>query len=249
MTQDKKISRKKLILMSIVAILLILLVAFSIYVTDIYSADREALAALNSTESYTVVNSVDSITFTPTENRSSTGIIFYPGAKVEAEAYSVMASQLATNGYTTVIVKMPFNLAFFGPNRADKIIAAHPEIDSWVMSGHSLGGVFASEYAVENQDKVVGVIYLAAYPSSDTSNSSLKALSIRGSEDGLTTQQDIESNKEKFPANTSFITIEGGNHYQFGNYGTQDGDNNATISREEQQQQTIEYILEFLKSL
>lgn len=242
-------SKKKLILVIVLSILLIGLAAFGIYVSDYYTADSPAVAALRPTEKYEVVSSEASITFTPTENPSSVGIIFYPGGKVEAEAYSVLISQLAENGYTAIVVKMPFNLAFFGFNRADDVINAHPEIDSWVMAGHSLGGVFASEYAVNNQDKIEGVIYLAAYPSLDASQSSLTALSIRGSKDGLTSQEDIDSNQEKFPANTTFITLEGGNHYQFGNYGVQDGDNKSTISRQEQQQQTIKYILEFLENL
>ncbi len=194
-------------------------------------------------------NTDDFITFTPTNNKSTTGIIIYPGGKVEAESYSVIASKLASNGYTTIIVKMPFNLAFFDSNKADDIIAAHPEIKTWVIGGHSLGGVFASDYAVNHQDKIKGVIYLAAYPSADASNATFKALSIRGSLDALTTSQDIDKNKNKFPANTTFVTINGGNHYNYGNYGVQSGDNNSTITREQQQDETVNAILEFLKNI
>lgn len=242
-------SKKKLIIILFSAILLIAIASFAIYVSDYYHADSRASAALQSTESYNVVDNSNSITFTPSGNKSSTGIIIYPGAKVEAESYAVLASQLATNGYTTIIVKMPFNLAFFGVNNADKIIASHNEIKSWVIAGHSLGGVFASEYALNHQDKIKGIIYLGAYPSSNASNASFKALSIRGSLDNLTTSTDISDNLDKFPANTTFITIPGGNHYNFGDYGVQKGDNNSTITREEQQKITLTYILEFLKGI
>jgi len=242
-------SKKKLIGIIVLAIFLIAIAGFAIYVSDYYHADSTALAALQSTESYSVVNTDDSITFTPKGNKSATGIIIYPGAKVQAESYSTLASKLASNGYTTIIAKMPFNLAFFGVNKADDIIYSHEEIMSWVIMGHSLGGVFASEYALNHQDKVKGVIYLAAYPSSNSSNATFKALSIRGSLDGFTTSKDISDNFNKFPANTTFITILGGNHYNFGDYGVQAGDNNSTITREEQQNKTISYILEFLKNL
>jgi Alpha/beta hydrolase family len=242
------ISKKRLILITVLAILLIAITAFTYYVSDYYHADNTALAALNSTEFYNVVNNNDFITFTPTGKKSTTGIIIYPGAKIQAEAYSVIASKLATNSYTTIIVKMPFNLAFFGVDKADEVIANHSEINTWVIAGHSLGGVFASEYAVNHQDKIKGVIYIAAYPSSNASNASFKALSIRGSLDNLTTSKDISENLNKFPVNTTFITIAGGNHYNFGDYGVQQGDNNSTITREEQQNQTINYILEFLKT-
>ncbi len=144
---------------------------------------------------------------------------------------------------------MPFNLAFFGSNKADDVIVNHSEIDTWIISGHSLGGVFASDYAVNNQDKIDGVVYLAAYPSADASNATFKALSLRGSLDNLTRESDISDNKNKFQANTTFITIEGGNHFNFGNYGVQEGDNNSTITREEQQNQAVNYIIQFIENL
>jgi hypothetical protein len=242
-------SKKKLILIIILAIIIIGAAAFTYYVSDYYHAENRALNALNSTDSYTVLNADDSITFTPTANKSTFGIIIYPGAKVQAESYSVIASQLAENGYTTIIVKMPFNLAFFGVNRADDVIGNHPEISSWVISGHSLGGVFASDYAVNHPDKIKGVIYLASYPSTNASNATFKALSIRGSLDGLTLAEDVSGNLNKFPENTTFITIQGGNHYNFGDYGAQSGDNNSTVTRDQQQNQTVNAILEFLKTI
>ena len=242
-------TKKGKILVTILAIILIGAAAFIYYVSDYYHADATALAALNSTNAYTVQNTANSITFTPTSNKSTTGIIYYPGGKVQPEAYAVVASKLATNGYTTIIVKMPFNLAIFGSDRADEVINSHPEITSWVIAGHSLGGVFASEYAVKHQDKIKGVVYLAAYPSTNASNATFKALSIRGSLDNLAKSEDISGNLDKFPANTTFITIEGGNHFNNGNYGPQAGDNNSTITREEQQQQTVNAIIQFIKNL
>ena len=244
-----KFQSKKKIILILSAIVVILASVFIYYVSDYPHADADAIAALNSTESYNVENTDDFITFTPARNNSTIGIIFYPGAKVQAESYSILASKLAENGYTTIIVKMPFNLAFFGVDKADEVIKNHPEIDSWVIMGHSLGGAFASDYALNHQDKIKGVVYLAAYPSSNASNSTFKALSIRGSLDGLTLSEDISGNLDKFPKNTTFITIEGGNHYNFGNYGVQAGDNNSTITREEQQKQTINAILQFINDL
>ncbi|BDZ70694.1 alpha/beta fold hydrolase [Methanobacterium petrolearium] len=242
-------SKKKIIVITLVVVAVITASAFIYYVSDYYHADANALAALNSTEAYSVQNTGDFITFTPAGNKSTTGIIFYPGGKVQAESYSVIASKLAENDYTIIIAKMPFNLAFFGTDKADDVIENHTEIDSWVMMGHSLGGVYASEYAVNHQDKIKGVIYLAAYPPSNASNATFKALSIRGSLDNVILEEDISGNLDKFPKNTTFITIEGGNHYNFGDYGVQAGDNNSTITREEQQKQTINAIIEFIKGL
>lgn len=242
------ISKKEIALFLLIVIIAGL--AYSAYYVSDYShADNTAWDALSSTGSYTVIDNYNSITFTPTKNKSSTGVIFYPGAKIQPESYSVIASKLAMNGYTTIIVKMPFNLAIFGINKADDVIAKHPEISTWVIGGHSLGGVFASDYAVNNQNKIKGVIYLAAYPNTNASNATFKGLFIRGSLDGLATSTQISDNLNKFPSNTTFITINGGNHANFGDYGQQKGDNNSTITRQEQQDITINYILKFLKNL
>ena len=242
-------SKKKIIILILLIILIAALIGFIAYISDYHHADSRALGALSSTSTYTVDNNPDFITFTPNGNKSNIGVIIYPGAKVQAESYSVIASELASKGYTTIIVKMPFNLAFFDSNKADKVIANHTEIKTWAIMGHSLGGVFASDYAVNNQDKIKGVIYLGAYPNTNASNASFKALSIRGSLDNLTTSSDISENQNKFPANTTFITIPGGNHFNVGDYGAQKGDNNSTISREEQQAMTVMFIVEFLNSL
>jgi hypothetical protein len=242
-------SKKRLILIIILAVLIGGLGYFGYYISDYSHADNMALSALSGNGSYSVMISADSITFTPTLNKSSKGIIFYPGAKVQPEAYTVIASKLATNGYTTIIVKMPFNLAIFGTNKADNVINQHREISTWVIGGHSLGGVFASDYAVNHQNKIKGVIYLAAYPNTNASNATFKSLSIRGSQDGLATSTQISQNLNKFPVNTTFITIDGGNHANFGDYGVQAGDNKSIITKQEQQNMTVDYILAFLKTL
>jgi hypothetical protein len=51
------------------------------------------------------------------------------------------------------------------------------------------------------------------------------------------------------PPSTEWTAIEGGNHAQFGWYGPQSGDNEATISREEQQEQMVAATLQLLRQL
>lgn len=108
------------------------------------------------------------ILFEPVSNAKNIGFIFYPGAKVEASAYAPIAKEIASKGYTVSIAKMSFNLAVLSPNRADSIISNHEEIDTWVIGGHSLGGVMAADYALKN-DKIKGLVLLASYPQSKKS--------------------------------------------------------------------------------
>ena len=53
----------------------------------------------------------------------------------------------------------------------------------------------------------------------------------------------IEEGKQYLPAGNELYELAGGNHAQFGNYGPQRGDGEATISAEEQQKKTVELIL------
>lgn len=54
-------------------------------------------------------------------------------------------------------------------------------------------------------------------------------------------------NKPKLPATVKLVKTDGANHAQFGYYGFQLGDNRATISREQQQAETLKHIMEFVK--
>ncbi|WP_372862772.1 alpha/beta hydrolase, partial [Pseudoalteromonas sp.] len=95
------------------------------------------------------------------------GLIYYPGGLVDPEAYAVTAQGIADAGYLVVIPKMPLNLAFTGINRAEGIQADFPEIESWVIGGHSLGGAMAAEYAKNNVGHLDGLIMYASYPANN----------------------------------------------------------------------------------
>ena len=178
------------------------------------------------------------------------GLIFYPGGLVDPAAYAPLMQRLSDGGVRAIIVPMPFDLAVFGINRADDVIAEYPDIDTWVIGGHSLGGAMAAEYLKKNPDAVDGVTFLASYPADSTDLSAIpaKAVSIYGTEDGVAGDVFDES-LQRLPEGTSLEAIEGGNHAQFGDYGPQKGDGVATVSRDEQQRQTTAAILELVKAL
>ncbi|MFN8439505.1 MAG: alpha/beta hydrolase [Caldilineaceae bacterium] len=211
----------------------------------------EAVAALQNDNNVTI-DSQRWIEFVPTGQQPTTGFIFYPGGRVDARAYSPMLHQIAQAGYYAVIVPMRFNLAFFSPDRADDVIAAHPEIQHWVIGGHSLGGVMAASYAYNHPEQIQGLVFWASYPMASNSladRDQLQVTSIYGTNDGLTSVSDIEASKANLPKQTNFVAIEGGNHGQFGWYGPQSGDNPAAISRAEQQTQTVAATLALLQNV
>lgn len=176
-----------------------------------------------------------------------TALIFYPGAKVEYTAYLPLLSELADQGIDCFLVKMPCNLAIFGQNKAKKIMDSY-EYDHWYLSGHSLGGAMAASYASGHLESLNGLVLLAAYPTKSLKSDSFSVLSLYGSEDGVLNMEKVEEGNSYMPTDYAEICIESGNHAQFGNYGEQKGDHAAKISREEQQAQTVEAILNTMEA-
>ena len=135
-----------------------------------------------------------------------------------------------------MLIEMPFNLAVLHIKAAEGVYSHFPDIDTWYIGGHSLGGAMASSYADKASTKLSGIILLGAYSVSDTS---IPTVAIYGS-------NDMVLDKTKLNPSQPQLIIEGGNHANFGNYGDQEGDGVATITREEQQQQTVDSVLKFI---
>lgn len=232
----KKYKLVKKIMMTLVSLVLMMVAVFVIYASDYYKADEIAISYYENDQSLIIEHSSIII---PSKNQSSSAFIFYPGAKVEFSAYLPLLEKLnEETDRMVVLVKMPLNFAFLNINAADKIINQYPEIESWTIIGHSLGGAMASLYAEKHQDIMDGLIVLGAYVYGDYPIE--KSLTIYGS---LNT-----SVKEKLSYEENIVVIEGGNHALFGNYGFQKGDKMANITSEDQQQQTVDAIVNFIKN-
>lgn len=207
-----------------------------------------ALAALKS-DSLVTVSSGDYIAFSPAGQQMSTvGFIFYPGGRVEARSYAAPLREIAARGYLTVLVPVRLNLAFFDINAAEPVLKAYPFIEHWVIGGHSLGGVAAALFAKDHPE-IDGLVFWASYPPDDAlKDSGLPVLSIYGTRDGAGVEK-FNQSRALLPGDARFVAIEGGNHAQFGDYGPQPGDNEASIPTAEQQSQVAESVAAFLASL
>jgi len=241
----KNLSLKKKLGIGIPAVLVLAMVVFCIcYIMDYYRADACVESFLQSGTTVTVTQE-DDIVFLDGEG-TERALIFYPGAKVEYTAYVPMFYELAERGIDCFVVKMPGNLAILGMGMAEDIMKEY-EYENWYLSGHSLGGAMAANYAAGHAEELDGVVLLAAYPTKDLSGTDLKVISVYGSEDLVLNREKYEEGKKLLPDNFSELCIEGGNHAWFAYYGEQAGDGTATIDRNEQQEKTIEAILNNLQ--
>jgi pimeloyl-ACP methyl ester carboxylesterase len=245
------LSKLTKVLIVLLAIVLIAVLGFTIWAYTPLGPMPEALAALESDDQVTVQTDPWLI-FRPTGEAKSTGLILYPGGRVDPRSYAPAAHALAAAGYPTVIVPMPFNLAVFGIDKADDVMAAFPEVQKWAIGGHSLGGAMGAAYTYGHPDAIAGLALWAAYPADNNSladRKGLAAASIYGTLDGLATGDKIDASRPLLPVATAWVAIEGGNHAQFGWYGPQGGDNEAAITREEQQQQIVDATVQLLQQV
>jgi pimeloyl-ACP methyl ester carboxylesterase len=189
------------------------------------------------------------IEFSPADATPTGAFVIYPGGGVDARAYAPTAQEIARKGILTIIVPMPGKFALDAYDRITDVIRAHPEIADWHLGGHSLGGVAATQYESTDPGTLTGLILWAAYGSVeyDIVSSSTPVTVIHGTEDGLATMQDVKEGEAYLPAHTKYITLEGANHAQFGYYGEQAGDGEATINKEKQQQLVVEFTLEAIE--
>lgn len=234
--KTKRMSRRKKWLLAGGIVLLVLAIlsgAFFWYVSDYYRAEDVALEVLAQDST---IKEQDNLTILSPSYPTDTAIIFYPGAKVEAEAYLPLLDQIRQTGVTCILVHMPFHMAIFDANAAEEVMEQFPEYQHWYMAGHSMGGAMASQFAAGHPDEVDGLILLGAYIYSDYPVED--TLTIYGS-----LNQSVE---DHIDYTENIVEIQGGNHAQFGNYGPQKGDLPATISAQEQQKQTVEAIEAFL---
>jgi pimeloyl-ACP methyl ester carboxylesterase len=243
--------RWRYILVGVFSMLVIALAGFLVWASSPPKPEQQALDDLESSQSVRVIGDNRWIAFLPIDYSATTGLILYPGGRVDYRAYTPHAQGIAEEGFVVVIVRMPLNFAFLGVERADEVMDAFPEIKSWSIGGHSLGGAMAAQYAAAHPKLVDGLVLWASYPaeSNDLSKSNLAVISIFASNDGVATIDDIEVSRDNLPYDSQYIEIIGGNHAGFGWYGPQNGDGEAQITKQEQQNQIVNATVNFLMGI
>ena len=222
---------KSLVILCIVIAMLVGAAAF--YLGDYYRADLQSIHAFLP-ESNVEIRPTEQGYFVLAPEAASTGLIFYPGGKVEHSAYLPLMKSLASEGILCVLVEMPFKLAVLDVNAADGIPVLYPQIENWYIGGHSLGGSMAASYLSDHTDEYEGLVLLGSYATADLSQSDLSVLSVYGSNDLVMNRENYQKYRQNLPADFCEIILDGGCHAYFGMCGPQDGDGIPTITNEEQ---------------
>jgi pimeloyl-ACP methyl ester carboxylesterase len=208
--------------------------------------------ALRSNPAVSVVDHPATLALLPTSSDGKAALIFICGSGISASAYAPLLRPVAEAGHPVFVVKLPYRFAPLESNkqaavdRARGVIAAHPEVSHWVISGHSLGGALAAGLARSHAGAFSAMVLIGTtHPKEDNlSFLQLPVTKVYASNDGIAPPDRVLSNRGLLPAHTKWVEISGGNHSQFGRYGHQLFDGKATISREEQESITRSAILE-----
>lgn len=176
-------------------------------------------------------------------------LVFFPGAMVDPEAYVPLCRKIAENNIKVYLIKMPWRLASQGHNLPKELKLFVDSSKTYILGGHSLGAKMAAQFVYENPNLVDKLILIGTTHPRDISlaESTISILKIYGSNDGVADEESIIKNKSKLPITTKFVKVNGANHSQFGYYGFQLGDSSASIDREQQQAETLQSIMAFLK--
>ncbi len=179
-----------------------------------------------------------------------TGVLFFPGAMVEPEAYAPLAHSVADAGRPVLIVKLTSRWFVRDADERDTIARAHrliqdmPAVKQWLVAGHSRGGAVAAGFVHAYPADVQGLFLIGtSHPKElELSDWTGDVTKVYASRDGLATVAEVRRFAHNLPAHTTWVEIAGGNHCQFGRYGFQIGDRYATISRDEQERQLLEVL-------
>jgi predicted alpha/beta-hydrolase family hydrolase len=222
----------------------VIFVVFTAWNLIAYQAWGVDDAVLRSDDRVSVEQRAGLTAFRPRAGAEPVGLIFYPGALVEPEAYAPLVRSMAEQGYPAFLVELPFRLApsksseteVYGRTRA--LIRRETAVRRWIVAGHSKGGAIASRFAARNAELVHGLLLIGtSHPrEADLSGLALDVTKVYATRDGLASEEEIRRYARNLPASTHWVKIEGGNHCQFGWYGFQFGDRPAAISRERQQE-------------
>jgi pimeloyl-ACP methyl ester carboxylesterase len=175
-------------------------------------------------------------------NQQRAGIIFLPGGMVQPVAYAPLMRRIAAAGHPAHLMYLPMRCACTEAQVQELfenihgLIKAEPDI-AWILAGHSRGGMLATRFVHENRAGLVGLVLIGTTHPRDFSlaHLTIPVTKVYGTCDGIASHAKMRENQHLLPQDTTWVKIPGANHVQFGYYRHQLGDDQATISRAEQQ--------------
>ncbi len=223
-----------------------------VWLINSYRTQGVAERLLEDTERVRVESDDQKISLIPLKFPLRSALVFVSGGGVAAEAYVPMLKPLANRGFPVYIMRLPWRISPLSSHRqtvmtrVNELIDNSTDMRSFVLAGHSLGAAIVSEMALRPHEKVTEFVLIGTtHPKRhDLSALTVPITKVLGSEDGVASVEKAENNRSLLPESVTWIVLEGANHSQFGHYGSQLFDGDASITREAQQEQTRDILLD-----
>jgi len=182
------------------------------------------------------------------------GVVFVPGGMVDPDAYLPLVRAVADAGWPVAIAELPWRMAFSDAATDDVWQRVQAVRASWgrdrpiALGGHSRGAAMSARFAADHASELAGLFLIGTTHPRDHCLSAFThpGLKVLGTRDCFAGAEESLANRGRLPATTTWVTIDGANHAQFGYYGQQLGDCSASIDRDDQQRQTLGALLDWL---
>ena len=226
----------------------------------VWNAQSHGVAAelLQSTSTLTVAKDDEMTVFLPGGlTPDDPALVFLPGGGVDPDAYVPLLRRIAETGVPVALVRLPWRMAFSDDAKAEtwaRVQRARARVGAarhLILVGHSRGAALAGGFAFGHASELSGLIMIGTtHPRDhDLSSLTIPVLKVAATRDCVADLDATKANTHNLPTTTTWVVIEGGNHAQFGYYGSQLGDCSADITRDAQQNQTFGAIVSWLATL
>jgi pimeloyl-ACP methyl ester carboxylesterase len=145
--------------------------------------------------------------FLPRGEARGAGLLFFPGALVEPEAYAPLLYRVAEAGHPAVLVKLPLRAAPSASHEAEAVARAfavlrEPSLGTrWVVGGHSKGGKISLRAAAAAPEGLAGLLLIGtSHPRrQDLSGLPLPVTKVYATRDGLASPEEVRAFAPNLP--------------------------------------------------
>jgi hypothetical protein len=205
-----------------------------------YKVDALSLIEVKEDKDFTLNDTTNSVELVNLKGTNDLEIVYFPGAKVDPASYLKRLQKLArlSSIKKVIVLKSPFHFALLSNGYTVKDPA------KTILMGHSVGGVAACEVA---KKFTVKALVLEASYCNGGGDMDEPVIGVYGTEDGLQSVEKVEGELLKIKSTKlEKIKIEGLNHANFGWYGKQSGDKEASKNHDESDSEIVSKLVNFL---
>ncbi len=241
--------KSTILILVVLGAILLLGLNYAFFSGMILGLGPEVKAALESDAQVQVVDD-EYLAFLPQGKTATTALLFFPEGREDVHAYAIPARTIAEEGFAVILVsRRGADIDADEEQRLPTVMADFPEIQIWIIGGHTWGGNVAASYVLNHPNQFSGlVLWATRMDDLDLSALQLSTLYVFGTKDDENVDGNLTAGRAHLPEDfLTWVPVEGGNRVGFASFGPMAADVGADIPEAEQQAQAAQATLEFLR--